>query len=325
MTIRPMRPGGSPTRIASRHPEVRCIRRVSERGLSSAVLTGMQAAGGRALAVIDSDLQHDERALARMVRPILDGTADVVVGSREAEGGSYGDWGKWRRFVSWTGKQLARRMVGVDVSDPMSGFFVISRSWYDRLREDVDPRGFKILLEFLARGPKPRLAEVGYVFRERQHGHTKLTSSVIGSFVVALVDLFFGRVVSASFTAYAIVGVIGVAVRFSVESGANIVDLPEAAQLGFLVSVGTNYVLNNRFTFARYAFRGRQHYRGFAVFLLVSLHGLLVQAGVSTLAEEQFPDSGQMLATLFGIAIATAGNYLLNSTLTWHAHRPATL
>lgn len=273
--------------------------------------------------MIDSDLQHDERILPRLVQPVLDGDADIAVGSREAEGGSYGEWSRWRRFVSWAGKQLARRVVGVSVSDPMSGYFVVSRRWYDEVNEAVNPRGFKILLEFLARGGTPRLTEVGYVFRNRTHGETKLTGSVVGSFVVALLDLFVGRVISSTFTAYAIVGCLGIVARFASQAIAAAAGLGASVAIGFLTSVVFNYVLHNRFTFRRYAFSGRGHIRGFSWFLVISLHGLLVQAGVSTLAADRLTVDAPLLVVLFGIAIATAGNYLLNSTMTWRAHRRA--
>ena len=148
---------------AERDPLVRVIRRTDARGLASAVLAGMRGANGATLAVIDADLQHDTSVLPQMVAQVQAG-ADVCVGSRAIEGGSYGTWSKSRRFASWVATQLAWVGTGVSVSDPMSGYFVIGRTFFERTDERVNPRGFKILLEFLARGRPGRIEEVGYVF-----------------------------------------------------------------------------------------------------------------------------------------------------------------
>ncbi len=304
---------------AERWPRIRSIRRTHDRGLSSAVLAGMQVAEGRALAVMDSDLQHDEQALLDVVAPILAGDADVSLGSREADGGSYGEWSKWRRFVSWGGKQMARRLLGTPVSDPMSGFFAVSRERFNTVAGDVNPRGFKILLEFLARGPRPRTAEVGYEFRDRVHGATKLSGSVVGAYLLALLDLVVGRLVSASFTAYALVGAVGVIVRYSLFPVFLALGIPWAALLAFEASVLSNYWLNNRFTFVVDRRFGSRLFTGLIPFHLVAAHGLVVQAGVvsitDTSSESLFGGAG--LAQLFGILIATTGNYFLNRTITW--------
>jgi len=201
---------------AASSPRIESIRRLADRGLSSAVMAGMEVARGRVLAVMDTDLQHDENALIDVITPVLDGDADISVGSREAAGGSYGEWSRFRRSASWTGAQLAKRLLGVPVADPMSGFFAVSRERYLDVAAEINPRGFKILLEFIARGTRPEIVEVGYSFRERVAGESSLTSSVVGAYLVALIDLFVGRVVSATFTAYAMVGLLGIAVRFSV-------------------------------------------------------------------------------------------------------------
>ncbi len=304
---------------AGRSRRIRSIRRVTDRGLSSAVMAGMEVARGRVLAVMDSDLQHDEAALIDVVSPVLDGEADVSLGSREVDGGSYGEWGRWRRFVSWGGAQLAKRLLGVPVSDPMSGFFAVSRERYVAVSDQVNPRGFKILLEFLARGGRPTVAEVGYGFRDRMHGETKLSSGVIGAYLVALIDLVVGRVVSATFTAYALVGLLGATVRFSTLLLATAAGLSWAALLAFQLSVLSNYVFNNAFTFAGQRRRGLRAVSGFVPFQLIALHGLLVQAGLATVLGA---DASELATTaiwiqLVGIGLATTGNYHLNRAITW--------
>ncbi len=304
---------------ATDSPRIQSIRRLTDRGLSSAVMAGMQVANGRVLAVMDSDLQHDENALIDVINPILDGEADVCVGSREAEGGSYGEWSKFRRFVSWGGAQLARQLLGVPVSDPMSGFFAVSRERYLLVADEVNPRGFKILLEFVARGTKPRISEVGYGFRERVAGESNLTSSVVGAYLVALIDLFVGRVVSATFTAYALVGLLGVAVRFVLLLVLSAAGFAWAALVAFQISVLTNYVFNNAFTFAPERRRGRRVWSGLIPYQLIALHGLMVQAGVAAFAGYEPADlpTASIGIQIVGIVLATTGNFYLNRNITW--------
>ncbi|MEM7275321.1 MAG: polyprenol monophosphomannose synthase [Actinomycetota bacterium] len=178
---------------ATSHPRLIVIRRRNERGLSSAVLAGMAASRGRTLVTIDADLQHDESRIPDLVAAVTEDGADLCLGSREAEGGGYGSWRRRRRLASWVGARLARLTLRVPVSDPMSGFFAISRDRYETVGPLVNPRGFKIMLEFLARGPRPAVSEVGYQFGPRLHGTTKLTGLVVWHYLRALASLVRAR------------------------------------------------------------------------------------------------------------------------------------
>lgn len=180
-------------RAAEADDRITVIRRQGQRGLSSAIVAGMAKASGAVIVVIDADLQHDEQRIPDLVAEISDSQADVCVGTRSADGGDYGAFARRRRFISWTGATLARMLLNVQVSDPMSGFFAISRERFDLLSSEVDPRGFKILLEFLARGPQPKIAEVGYRFGERHSGTTKLSGMVVVDYLKALIGLAIHR------------------------------------------------------------------------------------------------------------------------------------
>jgi dolichol-phosphate mannosyltransferase len=135
--------------LAATDARVRVIRRFGESGLSSAVLAGMEVATGSVLAVIDADGQHDEAALPEMVRRIEHGEADVVVGTRGAEGGSYGEFSLGRRIVSGVAALLAKLFparpgVGPDVGVLRD----LSRHLPPASAPTINPQGFKILLEF---------------------------------------------------------------------------------------------------------------------------------------------------------------------------------
>jgi dolichol-phosphate mannosyltransferase len=161
--------------LVPRFPSVRVMRRVGERGLSTAVIRGWQAARGEVLAVIDADLQHPPEVTVQLLAEIARG-ATLAVGSRNVEGGGVSDWSVSRRILS-RGAQLLGLLILPSVlgrvSDPMSGYFMVRRSALAGVT--LDPLGYKILIEVIARGRIERVSEVGYVFRERVSGDSKVT------------------------------------------------------------------------------------------------------------------------------------------------------
>lgn len=125
------------------------IKKSQQKGLSSAVLDGMALANGKYLGVMDADLQHDENIIPKMIGELA--SHDIVVGSRVVGDGGYGEWGIIRKMMSKGATLLAKIMLPIPVGDPMSGFFILRRDLYEELVPVINPRGFKILLEFLAR------------------------------------------------------------------------------------------------------------------------------------------------------------------------------
>jgi dolichol-phosphate mannosyltransferase len=164
--------------IARTNPRVRMLRRMENPGLGMAVIDGFTAAQGDMLACIDADLQHDPAILPRMIAE-LQCDVDVVVGSRHVEGGGVGEWDRWRRFESWCATKTAQLLLGFELKDPMSGYFLVRRQDFNRVREQLSENGFKILLEILAKLRTPRIKEVAYTFRPRVVGESKLTNRVI--------------------------------------------------------------------------------------------------------------------------------------------------
>jgi dolichol-phosphate mannosyltransferase len=161
--------------IAKEDSHLRVIRREGARGLATAVVAGWKAAKGEILGVIDADLQHPPEILPNLLKPILRGFADISVASRHASGGGVGEWNLLRRFVSRGAAAIAFLMLPRTlrvVQDSMSGFFLIKRSVIDSAR--LKPKGYKILLEVLAKGNYRRIVEVPYVFEERKDGKSKL-------------------------------------------------------------------------------------------------------------------------------------------------------
>ncbi|MXV45053.1 glycosyltransferase [Saccharibacter sp. 17.LH.SD] len=166
-------------------PRVRGIRRIGRRGLSSAVIEGAMSSSAPLIAVMDGDLQHDEHCLVPMISSITQDGYDLVVASRYLEGGSNGGLtNSWRRFLSNAGRWLARIILRISLSDPMSGFFVIQRQHFDNRAEKLSRKGFKILLDLiLSDRAALKITEVPMVFRPRLHGSSKLDWKVMLSFM----------------------------------------------------------------------------------------------------------------------------------------------
>ncbi|MBI5243695.1 MAG: polyprenol monophosphomannose synthase [Elusimicrobia bacterium] len=184
-------------KLSASRENVRVLRRTSNRGLYPAVVEAFAAASGRCLAVLDADLQHDERILPAMLKALLEGR-DLVVGSRHAEGGGIENWNAARKLLSLAGNVLVGWVLGRPVRDPLSGFFMIDRRAYEDIAPKLRPRGFKILMDILrCLPPEARISEVGYVFKPRQAGESKLGAKVAADFLLTLWEAaahrLFGR------------------------------------------------------------------------------------------------------------------------------------
>ncbi len=161
--------------LTPRYPALRVMRRQAERGLSTAVIRGWQVARGDVLAVIDADLQHPPEITVELWKKMVGG-ADLALASRHVAGGGVSDWALHRRILSRGAQLLGLALLpGVlgRVSDPMSGYFMVRRSAISGV--ELDPIGYKILVEVIGRGRVREIGEVGYVFREREAGESKVT------------------------------------------------------------------------------------------------------------------------------------------------------
>jgi dolichol-phosphate mannosyltransferase len=166
--------------ISLKDPRVRTLRRMKNPGLGMAVIDGFSAAEGDMLACIDADLQHDPSILPKMIEELQrDKGVDIVVGSRHVKGGGFGKWSRWRRFESWCANKAAQLLLGFELKDPMSGYFLVWRKDFNRVQELLKGSGFKILLEILAKLRTARVKEVPYTFRPRAVGQSKLSCKIV--------------------------------------------------------------------------------------------------------------------------------------------------
>ncbi|GAB7191083.1 hypothetical protein NUM3379_17900 [Kineococcus sp. NUM-3379] len=178
-------------------PRVRFLHRPAgsrEGGLGGAVLAGFRLARSSVIVVMDADLQHPPQAVPQLLRPVLDGTADIAVGSRyTGAGSSEGLDGPVRHLVSRGCRALVHavfRRTRV-TSDPLGGFFALDA----RILRGVvlRPEGYKILLEILVRAPWRRLADVGYTFAPRVAGRSKSSLAEGRRFLQHVAGLRFGH------------------------------------------------------------------------------------------------------------------------------------
>ena len=168
------------------------FRRLARRGrlgLASAVLEGFTKAQGRVLVVMDADGSHPPETVPSLIDPILAGRAEFVLASRKLPGGSAPGLRGTRRAISWIASSLARPLTAV--SDPMSGFFAVSRPVLDRAR--LTPLGFKIALEVIVKCKPAPLVEVPFCFESRVAGNSKLDRGQIGGFLRHLWRLYVWR------------------------------------------------------------------------------------------------------------------------------------
>ncbi|MGZ4820921.1 MAG: polyprenol monophosphomannose synthase, partial [Terriglobales bacterium] len=175
--------------LGVREPRLRVLQRIGRRGLASACVEGMLATSARFLAVMDADLQHDESILPVMLAAIRRGDVDLVVATRNAGGGSKGDFARKRVLLSDFGAKLSGIVCKTRLSDPMSGFFMLTRPCFFEVVRKMSNTGFKILVDIVASaGRELRLAEVPYTFGLRQHGESKLDVNVGFEYLYLVVD-----------------------------------------------------------------------------------------------------------------------------------------
>src|SRR5262245_27047814 len=154
--------------IAYGDARVRCLRRIGRRGLAGACIEGVLASSAPVVAVMDADLQHDEALLPRMLEGMRQGV-ELAVGTRFAGGGSAsGGFSRLRHGGSQLATKAAKRLLGVALSDPMTGYFMMRRELFEALAPRLSTHGFKVLLDIVASSVKPlKIVELPYQFRAR--------------------------------------------------------------------------------------------------------------------------------------------------------------
>ncbi|CAD6542223.1 Undecaprenyl-phosphate 4-deoxy-4-formamido-L-arabinose transferase [Paraburkholderia sabiae] len=306
--------------LAHGDARVRCIHRIGRRGLSGACIEGILSSAAPTVAVMDADLQHDESILPKMYQAIRDG-ADLVIGTRYAgEEASSQGLSPIRQWGSNQATNLARKFLRIDVSDPMSGFFMIPRARVDAIAGKLSDEGFKILLDIIASTPTHlKTVEVPYHFRQRVAGESKLDTLVTAEYLGLLFSKLSGGFLPIRFLMFLIVGATGIAVHLAVlQVALHAFGLPfPSAQLtATLVAMAWNFVLNNQLTYRDRRLKGIKFVIGMATFYLVCSLGTFANVGAASWLVQFEPN--QILAGLAGAILGAVFNYAASSVLTWH-------
>jgi len=305
--------------IARSDLRVRCLRRVGRRGLSSACIEGMLATSAPTIAVMDADLQHDETILPRMLSEIEQGGADVVVGTRYGEGGSTGTWNESRKTMSRIATMASRAVLKQPVSDPMSGFFMLTRKVLDATVYNLSGLGFKILVDILATAGQPlKIAEVPYHFRDRFAGESKLDEMAIWEYGMLLADKTVGRLLPVRFLAFSIIGGLGVFVHMAV-----LTLILKGLGLGFVaaqsIAAGMamifNFALNNVLTYRDRRLKGWAWLKGLFSFMVACSVGAFANVGIAAYMFKHRTE--WILAALAGVLVGAVWNYALTQLYTW--------
>jgi dolichol-phosphate mannosyltransferase len=315
--------------ISLEDPRIRVIQRIGRRGLASAAIEGMLATSAPYVAVMDADLQHDPALLPQMLGALTSGEYDLAYASRFAEGASTEAWNRPDRVkASGFANAIARKVTGVDLTDPMSGYFMLPAATLRANAHRLSGVGFKILLDILATVDTPlRVKEFPLNFAARTEGESKLDRTVVFEFLVGLYDKWLGRIIPTRFALFGTIGAAGVvvhmavlAVFLSIFGGSFKGNLVSAFELGqtvaALVAMTFNFVLNNALTYADKRLTGFAALaRGWAKFGLTCSVGLLANVGVAAVLVRfgfhEYP------AAITGIIIGSVWNFALSSRFVW--------
>ena len=297
---------------------VRLICRDNETGLSSAVCAGARAARGDLVVVMDADLSHPPEAIPAMLEPLLDGSREMVIGSRYAKGGSTPEWPVSRKVASRLATLPARLFTSVH--DPLAGFFAIRKEFILAVAQPA--AGFKIALQILATaGPALRVAEIPITFVDRTSGSSKMNSSVIAAYLRQIAGLSgLATEPLGTFEPLLLGGLVLMFDLFFFQLFQEEGLLIDASHIiSFLLSCGIGYVLT-----AATSYHSEQRFRLSALFryLFVLILFLFVRGGVLALIIDRFPDSPVATAlsvTIVAVIAATSG-YLFATGQTERRH-----
>ena len=310
-------------RLQTTRPWLKLLARKHERDLSTAVMAGWRVATGEVLGCIDGDLQHPPELLLMMFDRMVRGGSDVVIGSRHIAGGGVSQWSLWRRSISWTATLMAYSILPGTlgkVHDPMSGFFLIRRSVIERA--PLNPVGYKILLEVLAKGDYTRVEEVPFVFEERSQGSSKLGIRIVLHYLLHLLRISLQTGECLRLVKFGTVGLSGALVNYLAlrwlmdHAGWGVL---ESAVVGASGAILNNFIWNECFTFpearalqpgARAMLRRLASFAGLSA-TAIGLNFTLIYLSVSIFRLPPIP------CFVFSIGLAGTWNFVANSNLTW--------
>ena len=308
---------------------INVIKRKAKNGLSSAILNGIQESSADTIVVMDSDFSHPPSIIPKLINVIKQTRCDIAIASRYVSGGSIQGWSIKRKLMSKIATLIAKKGLGIESHDPMSGFFAFKKNILDGLK--FDALGYKMLLEILVKTKGVKIKEVPYTFTDRELGSSKLDTKIIIDYFKSVWKLYkYGRRVekdekrsSVKFLSKAArfftVGASGLAINyiasmiFSLNSNMWYI---HATIFGIIFSISSNFLLNKYWTFEDRNFSLKRTLIQYGKFVGFSSIGALVQLGMVYNFVDQWNIS-YPISLVLAVGVAAFGNLLLNKKWTF--------
>jgi dolichol-phosphate mannosyltransferase len=305
--------------IGAADARVRCMRRIGRRGLAGACLEGMLASQARYIAVMDGDLQHDETLLLAMLDRLRGGSVDLAVASRFLGGASVAGLSRNRTRLSHWANALVQRALGIHLSDPMSGYFMIRRDAFEAVAPAISTQGFKILLDIVVTaGGRLRIAEFASDFRRRLHGESKLDIKIALDLAALVTAKLTHDAVSARFLLYCLVGLTGLGVHLAtllVLTRTTTLAFGVAQTLATVAAITSNFVLNNLFTYRDQRLTGWRFVTGLVRFQVICAIGAISNVGIAAWVYDY--GGRWWIAGLCGALVGTVWNFVVSAAFVW--------
>ena len=306
------------------------IHRKTKSGLSTAILDGIQHSSGETVVVMDSDFSHPPKIIPRLIEEIKISKCDIVIASRYTQGGKVSGWSAKRKLISKTAKGIAKVGLGINESDPMSGFFAFRRKILEGIK--LDAIGYKMLLEILVKTKGAKVKEIPYTFTNRVYGYSKLDTSTMLDYVRSVWRLYrYGHKVKDSETRTSVrfiskagrfftVGLSGLFVNYLVsllfvDAIMNFWYI-HATLIGILVSMSSNFILNKIWTFEDRNFEAKKTLIQYGKFIGFSSLGALIQLGMVYVLVDNY-QFVYPLALMLAVITAASSNFILNKKWTF--------
>jgi dolichol-phosphate mannosyltransferase len=302
--------------LSLKHDNVRCIQRVQDRGLASAVHWGVQAAHGEAIVVMDGDLQHEPALIPQMLDALQAGH-DIVSGSRFMKGAAPGLSDLRRRLSDW-GNRLTNRFLGTALSDPLTGFFATSRRLFLDSIPQMQADGFKVFFDLVYHNRRVTIRELPFEFQPRRHGESKLQLYVLWLLACDIVSKLSRGMLPPRLVSFVGVGLIGSIFHFSIlyaSMGMGAV-FWMAQAIATVVAMVFNFTINNVLTYSDDRLRGAAFYKGLLLYSLIASVGIV--ANVSTAQITYISLKGHtFIAASTGLVIDVIWRFVVSNRLIW--------
>ena len=309
---------------------IEVMHRKTKSGLSSAILDGIQHSTGETVVIMDSDFSHPPKIIPQLVEEIKTSKCDIVIASRFVPGGAINGWSTKRKLISKTAKGIAKAGLGVNESDPMSGFFAFKRKILDGIK--FDAIGYKMLLEILVKTKGAKVKEIPYTFTNRTRGSSKLDSSTMLDYVKSVWRLYrYGRKAKVSDTRTSVhfiskagrfytVGASGLLVNYIISLLFADVIINfwyiHATIIGIVVSMSSNFILNKMWTFEDRNFEVKKTLAQYGKFVGFSSLGALIQLGMVYVLVDNY-QFVYSVALILAVIIAASSNFIFNKKWTF--------